>query len=217
MTDAPSGHGSPAGELLPSDQPATTNGPTRDAIARWQTAAPGRAATKPAPTLHTDAQGAAGPRPTGVGPSSRDTPPPTGEAAVAAGTQASGEPPAQARAADRAMRPTPGDARPPRPTANAAAADAAVHLREKAGSAAPPPSGAGEAGDADQDALIDAIARRLAENLAKALRQSIVEAVQGAGAAPRPPDASDVPAGQAAQARVASEPAPAASPPARRP
>lgn len=143
-------------------------------VQRWQEAAAGRTATNP--SVANDHA-----KPTGVGPSSRDTPAPSGEAARAAGTRASGEPPAQAQAADPAHgKATPGESRPPRPV----------------------PKGATPAPARDDEALVEAITERLAQNLAKALRQSVVEAVQGAATAPRPPDASDVPAGQAAQAKV---------------
>lgn len=135
------GHGSPAGE------------PTPDQVAQWQKAEPGRTATQPAAATQPTAkavQAGAPSEPAGAGPGSRDTPPPTGEAAAALAKGAKADAP-------------PTVVRPPRPTAA---------KQEAAGRQHEPPA------NERQAKLVDAITRRLADNLAKALRQSVVEAVQ---------------------------------------
>lgn len=145
-------HGSPAGEPVPGE-PSSTTGAGSSPAADWPQAEPATA---------------------GVGPSSRDTPPPTGEEDAAEGTAQAAQP---AKAA--------ADKRPPRPAPQAkpaAATSPPAALPQKQHPPATP----------ETEALVEAITQRLAENLAKALRQSVVEAVQGAGPAPRTPTAKDV-------------------------
>lgn len=168
------GHGSPAGEPVPTMERAV------DPTNQWQKAAPGRAATvavaetPPKPEAEPD-------QPASVGATSRDTPPPE-EGAPEAATQAKATKGAGAAATAK---------RPARPAAKGAT-PGKVHAP-----AAP-----------QNEELVDAITRRLADNLAKALRQSVVEAVEGTLGAPRPPAPGDESAAMAqppAQATAADE------------